>query len=224
MKTNTLILFMLMISLMARGSHVKSDLNLKLFNNMPVSVLLNGRPAGYPGTEFKATGLQPGEHRITVWKNNPSHYASSTLMYDGRIYLEPGTTTYAMIASNRTLRILNVFPKPLYASYNNCFEPVHNVPYGMHPEQFNNLKRTIASRSFDNTKVEIAKQALRTNSINSRQVAELLELLSFDSNKLELAKFAYRYAVDPGNYYLTYDAFTFDSSIRELNRFIERSA
>ena len=48
-------------------------------------------------------------------------------------------------------------------------------------------------------------------------------LFVFESNKLEVAKSAYRKTVDKQNYYQLNDALTFSSSKEELARFIRES-
>ena len=69
----------------------------------------------------------------------------------------------------------------------------------------------------------LSKQAIRQHGvINSRQVAELMNLMSFESSKLELAKYAYEYTIDPQNYFQLFIAFSFDSSVRELSEYIDR--
>ena len=55
----------------------------------------------------------------------------------------------------------------------------------------------------------------------SRQVSELMQLMTFESSMLELAKNAYMHTLDKQNYYLANDAFNFESSIEDLNRFIQ---
>lgn len=94
---------------------------------------------------------------------------------------------------------------------------------GLAPVQFENLKRMICNQHFDDSRVSIAKQAIAGNSISSGQVKDLMFLLSFESSRLELAKFAYRFVVDPQNFYLLNDAFHFSSSIEELNDFVRRN-
>lgn len=95
---------------------------------------------------------------------------------------------------------------------NNC--------YSMGDYEFSILKNTIENLSFDSSKLETAKSALYKNKITSRQVLELVKMLTFESSKLELAKFAYDRTVDQGNYFVVNNAFTFLSSIDELNRYI----
>ena len=55
------------------------------------------------------------------------------------------------------------------------------------------------------------------------QVKELMSLFTFENNKLELAKYAYRKTVDQKSYFQVMDALTFSSSKDELARFIRES-
>jgi hypothetical protein len=49
-----------------------------------------------------------------------------------------------------------------------------------------------------------------------------MKLFSFESSRLEFAKFAYKYTWDINNYFLLNDAFDFESSIDELNKYINK--
>lgn len=52
---------------------------------------------------------------------------------------------------------------------------------------------SISSTPFDNTRLNIAKQAIMSNGAKSQQILEIMGMLTFESNRLDLAKFAYRY-------------------------------
>jgi hypothetical protein len=93
-------------------------------------------------------------------------------------------------------------------------------PYPMSPTDFAALKSSISSKSFEDSKLAIAKQGINTNCLLSSQVKEIMQLFSFEDTKLELAKYAYGYTFDTGNYFKVNDAFTFESSIDELNTYI----
>ena len=49
----------------------------------------------------------------------------------------------------------------------------------------------------------------------------MMKEFSFDKNRLELAKMAYRNCVDKRNYFELYDTFDFESYARELNKFVQ---
>lgn len=94
-------------------------------------------------------------------------------------------------------------------------------PYPMHPDEFVGVKQSIASKSFDDTRLTIAKQVIASNCLLSSQVKEIMLLFSFEDTRLELAKYAYGYTYDIGNFYKLNDAFTFESTIEELNEYIQ---
>jgi hypothetical protein len=102
--------------------------------------------------------------------------------------------------------------------------PGYNGPYGcaypMEPSDFAQAKSSISSKSFEDSKLTIAKQIAGANCLLCSQVKDIMTLFTYESTKLDFAKFAYQYTLDPGNYYLLNDAFTFESSIDELNQYI----
>lgn len=93
-------------------------------------------------------------------------------------------------------------------------------PRPMEPHSFGQALESISSKSFESSKLTIAKQIVGSNCLLCRQVREIMKLFTFESNRLEFAKYAYKYTWDINNYFLLNDAFEFESSIEELNRFI----
>ena len=91
----------------------------------------------------------------------------------------------------------------------------------MSATSFNVAKQTINKQSFDDTKLTTAKQILKTNCLSAAQIKEMMLLFSFEANRLELAKLGYNRCVDVNNYFLLNDAFSFDSSVEELNNSIK---
>jgi len=66
----------------------------------------------------------------------------------------------------------------------------------------------------------VAKQLINNNYFSSRQVARLIQQMTFESSKLELAKYAYSKTVDKSNYFIVNDQFSFESSITALSDYI----
>lgn len=100
-----------------------------------------------------------------------------------------------------------------------CSSP---VVIGMHPNAFQGALQVIESQTFDSDQIRVAKQIIRTNSPSAHQIAQIMELMSFESSRLKIAKFGYRFVPDPENYFVVNDVFWFSSSIRELDRFINQ--
>lgn len=93
--------------------------------------------------------------------------------------------------------------------------------YPMSDVRFNEVCNSISSKSFEDSKITLAKQVINTNCMTSAQVKKIMLLFSFEETKLDLAKYAYGYTYDISNYYQLNDAFTFESSIEELNEYIQ---
>jgi hypothetical protein len=125
------------------------------------------------------------------------------------------TTDYQHVYDNAYEEVSNqpVYVMPGYNGRVGC-------PYPIHPDEFQRIKHSISTKSFDDTRLTIAKQVISTNCMLSTQVKEIMLLFSFEDTRLELAKYAYGYTFDIDNFYQLNDAFTFESSIEELDQYI----
>lgn len=94
------------------------------------------------------------------------------------------------------------------------------VAAGMQPSVFNGLVHTINRTSFDSDKLGIAKQYVAMHGVSSHQLASLMNLLTYESSKVELAKFGYNHTVDRGNFFVINNSLTFSSSINEVNNYV----
>ncbi len=83
-------------------------------------------------------------------------------------------------------------------------------------EEFGRLKSSIQNASFESTKSNIAKHGMVNNDLSIDQIAEILRLFTFESTKLEVAKYAFNYTSDKSQFYQLADEFTFDSNKNEM--------
>ncbi len=90
----------------------------------------------------------------------------------------------------------------------------------MDARTFEQFKQTLRNESFDNTRLSIARQTIGAGYVSAQQVRDVVSLFSFETSKLDIAKFAYRYTVDKNGYFLVNDAFSYSSSKEELNNYI----
>lgn len=81
---------------------------------------------------------------------------------------------------------------------------------------------TMRGASFDRDRMVIARQFTERGGMSSADVAEIMTLFSFESTRLEYAKFAWHYVVDPENYFLVNQSFQFSGSTMELDRYMQR--
>lgn len=117
-------------------------------------------------------------------------------------------------------QVQNIEKQPQFQQQPQQISPTYYQP--MSPEDFASAKASISSKSFEDSKLTLAKQIAASNHLTSKQVKEIMQLFSFEDSKLDFAKYAYKYVYDPNNYYIVNDAFKFSSSIDELNEFIKK--
>ncbi|RYY86626.1 MAG: DUF4476 domain-containing protein [Chitinophagaceae bacterium] len=90
----------------------------------------------------------------------------------------------------------------------------------MNASSFTALLQQLRNENFDNTKMTIAKDALSSNRVSTVQIKQLMQLFSFDNDRLELAKAAYPRCTDKNNYFQLSDAFEFSSSKESLSAWV----
>ncbi|MBL7963187.1 MAG: DUF4476 domain-containing protein [Flavobacteriales bacterium] len=94
-------------------------------------------------------------------------------------------------------------------------------PVPMSATEFEEARKSITSKGFEETKMTTAKQIGRDRCFTADQVKGIMQLFGFEDSKLDFAKFAYDRTYDIGNYYKVNDAFGFESSIEELDTYIK---
>ena len=225
----TLLINAMMISC-ANATHLGSDLKIRMHDYRAMIVELDHINYNSPTTEFRIDELAPGRHQINIWTlRNHHNYGQPRLAYRGYIDIPAQSKVTARLTEYQQLKVVRIEPK--YVLPDNCqtyetYDPYHYntptavVPVSNHCGNFEELKDIIRHQNFDNTKVKIAKDYMRDNRICTKEVSDLMCLLTFESNKLDLAKFAYEFVDDPQNYFRLYDEFTFDSSVRDLSDYI----
>jgi hypothetical protein len=98
-----------------------------------------------------------------------------------------------------------------------------NTEYGfrnMSDRDFSEFTKLISDRTFESTKLNMSKNVIDINYFSTEQVRELLGVFTFESSKLEIAKYVYKNTTDKKNYFRLYDIFTFESNVNDLDDFI----
>jgi hypothetical protein len=130
--------------------------------------------------------------------------------------LEP---TQAHIRPELTMNLIT--EQPYIVNEETVVPPMPHTPFGMDQQDYEDAYQLISEESFDSSKLALAKQVISSNPMTASQILEICKLFSFESNKLEFAKFAYTNCVDKNKYYLLNEAFSYNSSKRELDEYIK---
>ncbi len=214
-----------------------SYLQLSLFDDGDFSVTFDNAQLS-TGNYAEFDNISPGEHSLKVVREGANVLPQANVIFEGKIKIPAGLDLYAVIDEYNAFAIYKkkaygmrrFFPsgegvkkcgdgssdnnKETYSTNDECRYKV------MKKEDFSDLKKSVNNRSFETSNVAVLKSAIDANYLTSEQLKELLGYFTFESNKLEIAKHAYKKICDQKNFFKVYEAFTFDSSIEELKNYI----
>ena len=185
-----------------------------------------------PVNSIQVNGFEMKDYYVRVEIDNQLHncFGQYVNLSRSRIFeIEREDGFYGMEAENTThvrpQLTMNLIVSNNNQGYGNGFpqngNPLPPLPgMGMNPHEFGEAKTMIENETFDSSRLTLAKQVVAGNHLSASQITEICQLFSFESNALELAKYAYPYCIDPNKYYLVNQAFKHDSSKRELDELI----
>jgi hypothetical protein len=206
-------------------------------------IKLNGKTINHRASNYvRIDHLRPGKHYVEVRVRS----RQGVYQVGQRVYVPEGVeANYGVRTKGRKayLRLIRevrlmppvvVRPVPPVPRYPDRYEEDYRrepVPphyegdqYGscrnlLTPEELDRAIEAMRSRDFDNTKLTIAREAVRSGSIMAEDLKRLLQQFEYEHTQVELAKFAYDYLCDREHFYYIYDVFRHDSSVQELERY-----
>ncbi len=181
----------------------------------------NGQPQGDPDAVNVNMGVNVDGMGGSI-NINMSGMEGGTQQSGSTTVTHTQTTTTTTTTSGSGM--LTPPPPPPPAPVPVVYLPGYNGPVGcpvpMSSADYDDLKQSVASKSFEETKFTIAKQVLQDRCMLVSQVKQMMLIFTFEQTRLDFAKFAYDRTYDTGNYFKVNDAFTFESSVEELNEYI----
>ncbi|MFD2246633.1 DUF4476 domain-containing protein [Pontibacter ruber] len=231
------LLLPLLLVLLALPAWAQGSLTFTTYKGEPFLMKLNGRTVTRAATNFvRIDNLRPGRHLVEVKiMGRYGVYSMGTKVYVNNGY----ESNYEVLTKGRSgkvwVRLVDEVPLPrVVVPYPRPHYPDHHNNYDRHDRYDNDCRNlmgkydldrlieSMRSRDFESTRLTIAREALRNNSILSEDLRRLLEQFDYESTRVEFAKFAYDYVCDKERFYYIYDIFKFDSSVRELEEYTSR--
>ena len=202
-----------------------TSLNITLHNGNTFAVEFDDYAFTKASEEILIDGIAGGKHYLKVIAEG-----STKPIFAGYINIPEGYSVHAVIDEYNSF---DVYKKYKYRKdirgidiidwehRNGNIDPGYNDEYRVISDrEFAELVNIVKSKAFDNTKLEICKLSIDNSFFTTDMVCSLIRLLSFESYKLDLAKYAYVKTVDKRNYIRVFDTFDFESSITDLKNFI----
>lgn len=196
----------------------------KKYTNKNGDVTINNLVAGYHTVKIFVQQRQKGQERDRGQFNGaPTYYQ---VMYNSSIMIKQQFHTDLMV--NRFGKVF-IDEQPMANGYYEEEENWGDDGNGqggynqqpMTPQIFEQFKQAVTKATFDDDKSLVVKQVANNNWFTSVQVKEIVQLFTFESGKLDIAKFLYKYTVDKGSYFIINDAFTFNRTKEDLMKYLQ---
>jgi hypothetical protein len=213
-------------------------------SNMKMTVEVDGRRYNMNNKAVSIRDLSAGHHNVKIYRdrknNNNSRFNNrQELIYSGSVYLRRdyhlditiNRFGKALVDERRIDRNDDWYDDDDNYDRDNRWndrDPRDNRDNGwnngsnraMNINDFNQAKETLRREWLESSRLNLAMQIFDRNYYTTQQVKEILQLFSFENNKLDLAKHAYARTTDKGNYTTLNDVFSQRSSRDELARYI----
>ena len=241
MKTTSTLLMAIFISLASFAAPVKSTLRITVAGNRDVEIMVDNSRYQSNDNSVLIHTLQPGSHTIRVYnlKRNQRRNIwgnSSQLIYSSTVYVRPGYFVGITIDRNgratfdeRAIGNRRDDRSNRDDRYDGRNDRYNTERYDRNEsnrpvteQSFSSIVQTLRSEYSENSRFILAKQIIDRNHFTSDQVKYMMQLFSFENNRLEIAKYAYRYTTDQRNYFVVYDALSYSNSKEQLADYIRR--
>ncbi len=214
----------------------QSKLSISASGNADIRVMVDGVRYTSNGRDIVISNLRNGNHTVKIFRagNDRNRYNGNNrgngyqLVYSNNLFIKP--QYHVDITINRFGKAF-VDEQMISSGYNDDDDDWgvdNNDQYYdrssrrvMDKAVFDQFKQTLRNEVFEDARLQIAKQFVGTNYFNTAQVKEMLSLFVFEENKLALAKYAYDFTVDKGNYFIVNDAFIFSENKESLMKYIQ---
>ena len=200
-----------------------------------MKIEIDGRKFSMKNNSITLSYLSEGRHSIKIYRDRKrgafSFGKREDILYQSNIFLRRGyhlditVNRFGKVMTDEQFIDRNAEWYNDEDDYNDNNNGDWNGGKGnvMSVREFENVKEQIRKEWFENNRLKSVKVIIDKNNFTTQQVKEFMLLFTFENNRLELAKYAYRKTVDKQCYYELTDVFTFSSSQDELARFIHES-
>lgn len=230
-----LLLTLLLVCTISTFAQRGASLRIQLSTNRVLAVSIDDRHYDRQGTSLTIGEVPAGRHYIKVYSYHVSRNGARrpNMVYSGYIDLKPASRNMAVVdpfQRKMTMRTTQTFDRndnDVYEDWNDRRDNRRNDRDDNYNDnsllnsEVSDLGARIRDRSTDGDKLKLVQSALTGRTYYTEQLRPMLGWFSFESTKLEFAKWAYDNAIDKDNYWKLEDVFSFSSSKNELTAYID---
>ncbi len=186
-----------------------AEMRLSILDYGFYAVEINNQMMVSPYGKFHFFDLPMGRNLLSIYEDGYLIYQANIIVQNNRVI---------NLEFQKNAGLFEVFSSIGIGQYNGNYYPAE-----ISQSEYNDMIRYInRTSSFDDDRLRSIRTMAMNRYFSASQVAGLMRLLSFDKNRLVLAKEMYNQCVNPQMYYEVVDILSYTSSKRELEKFIQQ--
>lgn len=190
----------------------------------------------FDGSLYSANGkfegeIDGGKHAISILKHNYNLTTSKVktdVIYEGTLDLSDNMF-YVYKLSNAYLSFVSVDAySPVISTIgtnDHSTTPTNNTTVAtgtaMDDATFTTFLTKMKDKGFDNQRLDFVKSTMKNNWFTTDQVLQMIQTFSFENNKVDFAKVIWHKTTDKGSFFKIYEAFTFSSSEKSVQEYVD---
>lgn len=209
----------------AQNGRQRAEVFLQIDDRGSYTVYLDQESIGSSKGKFRFYDVYERSANLTITQGNRQLYRSQiSVRPNERLIL-----SYSIRQGLRTIKTLNMYRNGQYAlddfdaeqgAYNTGIVPPRQNT-NTHQNTFDNLYSLIKRESFDDNRLKLVQVFVNNGAtITTSQTISLLQQFTRDEGKINAAKTLFVAVLDPQNYYLVKDVFTFSDTKRQFTDFL----
>lgn len=186
--------------------------------NNPILVYFGETQMCLPTTTCFVANLKPGYYTVEVYATRFARPGERTWrgerLYSDRVYFDGSGIKDILVQGDDDLR-------PNRPGGDECYPDNAGDFRVMNPKLFNQFFDQVKNEPFHSDRIKTIETALVTTYFTSAQCLRLVNLYSFDDEKVKLMKLMYPRIADKQAFFTVVDTLTFSSNKDEMNNFMK---
>nr|WP_320057408.1 DUF4476 domain-containing protein [uncultured Bacteroides sp.] len=181
----------------------------------PIIIFVDGVQISTPTMSCFIANLSPGNYRIEAYEveyfGRNDFERKRNLIYHNLIYFSGNELKNIRIESNF----------PTLPSPRDRWTGAHSDRGVMDNNTFSSFLSAVKAAPFKSDKMDLIETAVQTSAFTIQQCKRLVELNTFDDEKIEMIQLLYPRIVDKQNFFMLLESLSFISSKDKINDFIK---
>lgn len=172
-----------------------------------------------PQTRVMVADVSHQSHEVVVVLSRPAQKAAVLALMPGEaevtVHVDYDARLGRLALYTPSCNLVHAEPTPPPVMQPNVTPP----PVVREPD-FQAMLKRMKGESFDSDRLALGKVIVASSHLTAEQMGRLAATLDYSSSQVELLKYAYRYCIDPQNYFKAVEILTFSTDKKKVMDYI----